>query len=1126
MCRRKFLLFFIFITLSFKAFPAVFVVTSNADSGPGTLREALTLAAANGTAALDHINFNLPGTTQAERTITINTQLPDVTANVIIDGSTQPGTAFGVSGAKVIITIATPIRNVNAFNLSNQVGPDDAVEFYGLYIKDFWDNNIGGGSAIAINNSCRLVIGAPGKGNVICGNEYAILGNLNNSIIQSNFLGLQPDGETASVNRELLAAAFDFNNLLIGGDNQADGNIIVSLNDNALSFGAGTGSNNPQHVIIKNNFFGTNYNGTKVIGESYPLSYIYAYVPTIDLEVTANVFCAGNTAIYVMGVGQSTITVKGNYFGTNKSQTVALRNGGQAITTQGFVTTIIGGQTDEEQNIFTGYNNPIMPLSYNGTDVIKNKFYCNDFVELPPSGGNYLRIIKLFDNEVSGDAPPGATVQLYYSTSQCNSCNPNTWFATVTADANGVWDYKGNTAQNVMASSTVGGNTVGFQPYYVSPDQVTVINKDCHHNGSIKMNEKRSGRFIFKWTEINSNYTGSGQEIDDLQPGTYKLEISEGGSCPVAAGTFDIFDTAPHVYPQNFQLDCANPTGTLYANYYTFDGTPAAKYVWTDANGLPISNDEKVTGLPAGKYYLYIIDDKGCNSTTELYEILPAVDVPVIDDSKAVQTDANCDFTDGTVNGISVSNLGNSTYGWRKVDGDVLSYGQMTLGNAQAGEYYFFVQYSINCPELRSRTFTIHAKNAIVIDDSGVKSNPAGCSKSTGSITGIKFIGATKYKWVDGNNKTIGTNPDLTGVPAGDYTVTASNGTCSLTSPVYIIDQQQPTPFPQYAATFTPSCFGDKSGSVTITTDGLVKSVRWINSQGIDAGNNAALAGVAAGAYQLYLTDQNGCETYYNTYTVQELPEFKVAELGQATSDACNIGTGSISSTTFTGGLPPYVYTWYNADKQQIGTGSSISNLKAGTYILNVIDSRCGNADIPYTIGEEMSVVSLPSVSDIQLCSSGSALIMVNNAAANAVYHLYDDASTSIPLSEATGGRFTVTVTGNRSFYVSRMNGTCESPRAEIKVTVGLSVVNIANAFTPNGDGINDYWQISNIENYPSAIVQVFTRYGQKVFESKGYSTPFDGTLNAKKLPAGVYYFIINLKSNCNILSGSLVIIR
>src|SRR5882757_9958717 len=100
MCRRKFLLFFIFITLSFKAFPAVFVVTSNADSGPGTLREALTLAAANGTVALDHINFNLPGNTQTERTITINTQLPDVTANVIIDGSTQPGTAFGVSGAK------------------------------------------------------------------------------------------------------------------------------------------------------------------------------------------------------------------------------------------------------------------------------------------------------------------------------------------------------------------------------------------------------------------------------------------------------------------------------------------------------------------------------------------------------------------------------------------------------------------------------------------------------------------------------------------------------------------------------------------------------------------------------------------------------------------------------------------------------------------------------------------------------------------------------------------------------------------------------------------------------------------------------------------------------------------
>ena len=93
-------------------------------------------------------------------------------------------------------------------------------------------------------------------------------------------------------------------------------------------------------------------------------------------------------------------------------------------------------------------------------------------------------------------------------------------------------------------------------------------------------------------------------------------------------------------------------------------------------------------------------------------------------------------------------------------------------------------------------------------------------------------------------------------------------------------------------------------------------------------------------------------------------------------------------------------------------------------------------------------------------------------------------------------------------------------------MTVGVGSTDIANAFTPNGDGINDYWQIKNIQNYAGATVQVFNRYGQLLFESKGYAKPFDGTYKGQKLPAGVYYYIINLNAKCNLLSGSLTLIR
>jgi gliding motility-associated-like protein len=96
----------------------------------------------------------------------------------------------------------------------------------------------------------------------------------------------------------------------------------------------------------------------------------------------------------------------------------------------------------------------------------------------------------------------------------------------------------------------------------------------------------------------------------------------------------------------------------------------------------------------------------------------------------------------------------------------------------------------------------------------------------------------------------------------------------------------------------------------------------------------------------------------------------------------------------------------------------------------------------------------------------------------------------------------------------------------EVQVTIGLSGLIIPNTFTPNNDGVNDLWVIKNIENYPGALVQIFNRYGQRVFESKGYSQPFDGKYGGSLLPPGVYYYIINLNSNCSLLSGSLTLIR
>ena len=96
---------------------------------------------------------------------------------------------------------------------------------------------------------------------------------------------------------------------------------------------------------------------------------------------------------------------------------------------------------------------------------------------------------------------------------------------------------------------------------------------------------------------------------------------------------------------------------------------------------------------------------------------------------------------------------------------------------------------------------------------------------------------------------------------------------------------------------------------------------------------------------------------------------------------------------------------------------------------------------------------------------------------------------------------------------------------ASVFVSVLKNIV-IPNAFTPNGDGINDNWDIQYINSYPNCTVQIFNRYGEQVYYSVGYPIPWDGKYKGSNLPVGTYYYIIDPKSGRKPVSGYVTIIR
>ena len=85
--------------------------------------------------------------------------------------------------------------------------------------------------------------------------------------------------------------------------------------------------------------------------------------------------------------------------------------------------------------------------------------------------------------------------------------------------------------------------------------------------------------------------------------------------------------------------------------------------------------------------------------------------------------------------------------------------------------------------------------------------------------------------------------------------------------------------------------------------------------------------------------------------------------------------------------------------------------------------------------------------------------------------------------------------------------------------------INIVNAFSPNGDGINDLWDISSFANYAGASVKVFDRGGTIVYQSQNLNNRWNGMKNGQSLPVGVYYYIIDVP-NYRMINGSLTLLK
>jgi gliding motility-associated-like protein len=325
-----------------------FIVTNTNDLGSGSLRWTIDNANANANADSNTISFDIAGS--APHTITPTSVLPVITSTVIIDGFTQPGWIFGDAINMVIIDGSTA-GNGNGFNVQ---APN--VEIYGLVITGSTavneaDATNGNGIYISGDANDGFIIGSSTKGNIINGNRNSGIEvtDADAGIIQGNRVGTAPDGLSApNGNSGNGISLIGSDNTQIGGSISGnEGNLISGNND---GFGTEFGINivNSNTVTVQGNFIGSDESGSGSLGNIRGLHVNGGSGTTIGgaADDHRNIIVAGTIVNqYAVYIQNgSTITVENNFIGVEFD----------GITAQGNLSDGIAYESDGTGNIIRG----------------------------------------------------------------------------------------------------------------------------------------------------------------------------------------------------------------------------------------------------------------------------------------------------------------------------------------------------------------------------------------------------------------------------------------------------------------------------------------------------------------------------------------------------------------------------------------------------------------------------------------------------------------------------------------------------------------------------------------------------------------------------------------------------
>jgi len=305
-------------------------------------------------------------------------------------------------------------------------------------------------------------------------------------------------------------------------------------------------------------------------------------------------------------------------------------------------------------------------------------------------------------------------------------------------------------------------------------------------------------------------------------------------------------------------------------------------------------------------------------------------------------------------------------------------------------------------------------------------------------------------------------------------------------------------------------CYGEAGGTITVTANGGLQpydySITSTNNTITNSTTNV-FNNVLADDYLVSVSDDYGCSTVITTTVTQ--PPLLVVNNNVIDVSCYNDDNGQVIVTA-SGGTPAYVFSLTNQADNQSGM---FSGLTADDYTYTVTDANgcLDTATVTVTQPNEIIISLNPDSVSIDLSESAQLLATTNY-----------DPTANYNWSPASGLSCTncpnPVVTANRSLVYSlevsvNINGNNCYAYAGVPVTVIPNYdIFIPNAFTPNGNGQNDFFRIyGNLPAVKYVEVAIFDRIGEKVYQINDINFEWDGVYKGKLLQPGVYVYTIRV---------------